>query len=287
MRGIVDGTRGATWHQQFVFSAWEATPQPMPGSHTHTDIELNLFTGGEATYFLAGRFYTAPAERLLLFWAGLPHRLTAVTPGTRYLCMTLPLAWFLGWGMEGFAARLMAGDWLLCADDDPQRSGDPAQFARWVSDLHTDTTGDGQKIVLLEVEARLRRMARHYDLTTAGPSRPVLLRGVSASIERMTGHIAQNFAAPLALSDIAKSADLHPNYAVAVFKEACGISVWEYVTRFRVSHAQRLLLTTDWTVERIALECGWGSPSRFFAGFKRVCGCTPRAYREGKGRPLP
>jgi AraC family transcriptional regulator, melibiose operon regulatory protein len=72
---------------------------------------------------------------------------------------------------------------------------------------------------------------------------------------------------------------LNPNYAMTVFREGCGLSLWEYVTRLRISHAQRLLLTTDWTMERVALDCGFGSSSRFFAAFRRICGMTPRQYR--------
>src|ERR1041385_1582081 len=121
----------------FSFHAWRAAPLVMPGPHVHTDIELNLLLTGAATYFLAGRFHEVWAGRLAVFWAGMPHRLTDVAAGTEYYCMTLPLAWFLGWGIEGaLPQRLLAGD--LVQEEDASRSPDDLGLVgRWVDDLRT------------------------------------------------------------------------------------------------------------------------------------------------------
>lgn len=263
--------------QQFPFSAWHGYPHVMPGAHVHTDIELNLFLAGGATYFLAGRFHDVPRERLTVFWAGMPHRLIAVEPGTAYLCMTLPLAWFLAWGLDHrFTQRLLEGD-LLVEEDATYSLLDRAQFTRWAEDIRSGA--EGTRIALLEVEARLRRMARTAP-TLPGGGGPAHGR----QMERMAEYIGEHFQEPLTVRDIADAVCLNPNYAMTAFREGCGLSLWDYVTRLRVSHAQRLLLTTDWTVERIALDCGFGSPSRFFAAFKRLCGMTPRQHRRQVGQ---
>ncbi|MDQ3162918.1 MAG: helix-turn-helix domain-containing protein [Actinomycetota bacterium] len=49
--------------------------------------------------------------------------------------------------------------------------------------------------------------------------------------------------------------------------------------RLRVSHAQRLLLTSELPVEQVARESGFSSSTSFYRTFRRLCGCTPRAYR--------
>lgn len=48
----------------------------------------------------------------------------------------------------------------------------------------------------------------------------------------------------------------------------------------RVSHAQRLLTTTDMKVVDIALDSGFPSPARFYAAFKRNAGQSPAKYRR-------
>lgn len=270
--------------QHFPFSAWHGYPRVMPGAHVHTDIELNLFLAGGATYFLAGRFHEVTSGCLAIFWAGLPHRLVAVQQGAEYLCMTLPLAWFLSWGLDQrFTQRLLEGD-LLVETAAEQSPLDRAQFSRWTEDIRSGA--EGTRIALLEVEARLRRMAVGRTSPTSDPpgatSRVTGGRGSSHGhqMERMAEFIGERFREPLTVTDIAAAVELNPNYAMTAFREGCGLSLWEYVTRLRISHAQRLLLTTDWTVERIALDCGFGAASRFYAAFRRLCGVTPRQYRR-------
>jgi AraC-like DNA-binding protein len=264
----------------FSFQAWRAAPMVMPGPHTHTDIELNLLLTGSATYFLAGRFHEVQSGRLVVFWAGMPHRLTEVAEGTEYYCMTLPLAWFLGWGIEGaLPSRLLAGELVQEGEDAIRNRDDLERVGHWVADLKTQRS-EPRRIALLEVEARLRRLA----LTVAG--RPLGGTGAAGDptqgrhMERIAEVVGKRYQEPLTVGEIAAAVGLNATYAMMVFRERCGLSLWEYVTRLRISHAQRLLLTTDWTVERIALDCGFGSPSRFFAAFRRLCACTPREYRR-------
>jgi len=52
------------------------------------------------------------------------------------------------------------------------------------------------------------------------------------------------------------------------------------LTQHRVSHAQRLLATTDDLIIDVALNAGFGSLSRFHDAFKRWCGCPPKQYRK-------
>ena len=58
------------------------------------------------------------------------------------------------------------------------------------------------------------------------------------------------------------------------------MTMLEYITRQRVSHAQRLLATTDRGVLNVMQECGFTSPTRFYAVFLRFAGSTPGDYRR-------
>ncbi len=60
----------------------------------------------------------------------------------------------------------------------------------------------------------------------------------------MTGWIGRHYQEDIALAQIGREVGLHPNYAMSLFRAACGMSVWSYVTRLRLAHAQRLLATT-------------------------------------------
>ncbi len=264
------------------FRAWRAAPRVMPAPHSHTDVELNLPLDATLRYFFGGRFWELPPGRLAVFWGGIPHRLTGVEPdGALYLCMTIPLGWFLSWDLDRALVERLLGGEVLTADDPL----DAPTFGRWAVDLDRDAPDPlaTQRIALLEVEARLRRLALSLGEAPSGPAGGSGA-GAAAQAERIAAHLGRHYRDPeLSAASVAEAVGLHTNYALTVFREGCGMTLWDYLTRLRVSHARRLLLTTGWTAERVALESGFGSVSRFFAVFKEHCGCTPRQYRRQGG----
>ena len=54
----------------------------------------------------------------------------------------------------------------------------------------------------------------------------------------------------------------------------------DYVGSLRVRQAQGLLRATDRKIAQIALDCGFENQRTFNRTFLKVCGTTPRAYRQ-------
>ena len=81
------------------------------------------------------------------------------------------------------------------------------------------------------------------------------------------------------MEHIGKSAGLHPNYAMNLFRKTVGTTLVHYVTRLRVSRAQQLLATSNDKVVDVALNSGFNSLSRFNDVFKKTSGSSPREYR--------
>jgi AraC-like DNA-binding protein len=92
--------------------------------------------------------------------------------------------------------------------------------------------------------------------------------------------IAQRYSQPLTVEEVSRHVGLHPNYAMGLFKRGIGTTIVDYITKHRVSHAQRLLATTDTKIVEVALNSGFASTSRFNAAFRQECGCPPREYRQ-------
>src|SRR5690606_14666621 len=139
-----------------------------------------------------------------------------------------------------------------------------------------------------EVEARLRRLAlASPPPPAAGSHHPAEVTGSGLRQARqMALFIARHHTEPLTIGQIARAVNLHPNYAMKIFRDQLNTSILEHLTRHRVAHAQRLLLTTDLRVLDIALEAGFGSLSRFYVAFRRFCGQSPGQYRRAL-RPGP
>jgi transcriptional regulator GlxA family with amidase domain len=101
-------------------------------------------------------------------------------------------------------------------------------------------------------------------------------------MESITRHINTHYLETVTLREIAEAVGLNHRYMMRLFQAHSAMSVWEYVVRLRVSHAQRLLITTNQKITDIALESGFGSVAPFYAAFEKFGGGkTPTAFRQG------
>ncbi len=133
-------------------------------------------------------------------------------------------------------------------------------FRQWSLDL-AEGSVERCRIVLLGIEARLSpgahravrwRGAGYSGGWTGGRGRVVVRGERGGKAEGMARYIADHYAEPLRLADIAAAVALHPNYAMGLFRVTFGMSVVAYLTQYRVAVAQRLLATTDAPVLDIA-----------------------------------
>ena len=253
------------------FRVWSGPIASMAGAHRHGDLEWNLLHGGSITYLLGGRRRELAPGRWHVFWGAVPHQIVSVSPETVCDWVTVPFTWALRWQLpESVLSALLAGEPL--SDDHPADAAEPRRGA--VDLLRQDPRW--RAIAALEVEARLRRLALAQSLRPGAAATP----GAADHVERMAACIAEHHAEALRVDDIAAAAGLNPSYAMTLFRRTSGLSLVDYLTRYRVAHAQRLLATTDDDITAIGLAAGFGSQSRFFEAFSAICGMPPGAYRR-------
>ena len=132
------------------------------------------------------------------------------------------------------------------------------------------------------MKLRLRRLADCLDnLKPLSNQANNLTSGISDSPGyKIAQYIIKHYADPLHGQKIADAVGIHPAYASRIFSETFGIGIIDYLTRYRISVAQKLLLTTSMNAQHIGFEVGFGSSSRFYAAFKKLCGLPPKKYRS-------
>lgn len=112
-----------------------------------------------------------------------------------------------------------------------------------------------------------------YILRNRQPLRPSALEPVLAWIEA-NAHRA------LTLADLAAAANLSARTLTRRFAIETRQSPMQWVAGVRIRHAQELLETTDYTIDRVANQTGFTTTSNFRAQFQEVVGTTPGAYRR-------
>lgn len=275
---------------------WSGHPSAMGGSHCHSEVELNMVERGSLRYLSGGTQAPVEQGQLAVFWASVPHQIVNAEPNTFMHWLTLPLATFLQWQLPPSLAQPVLQGRVVIGHDEARFASDLSLFNLWREDLEP-AQPERRKIALLEIEARLRRLAYSVPSTNASevaavsPSRRALVLPGEAElskVEQMTRFIARRYQEPLQVADIAAAVGLNPNYAMQLFRKEFGMSLGRYLTQFRISHAQRLLAMTDMGVLQVALDSGFASPSRFYAAFRQSCGFSPREYRASlHSRPRP
>jgi AraC-like DNA-binding protein len=231
------------------------------------------------SYLFNGREERLEAGHLVLFWAALPHRTIDVEAGSPLICIYLPLAEMLSLPIEREAKQaVMQGSFLVTAGSD---AFDIALATRWVADW---TRGNDavRRIIEEEVKLRVRRMflsplsERPKTQSRTGMAGRSQVRRAEELIELINWHYAE----PLSLARIAGMAGIHPSTAAAAFRSVLGISLNEYLIRYRLAQAMHRLADTTDPILDIAFSSGFGSTSRFYDLFKRRTGRSPSQFRQ-------
>lgn len=264
----------------YGFSCETWKPQAMPRADQHDEIELNYLTEGSLTYLMGGRRVLVPAQRLTVFWATVPHQIVEHEGDSPYFVATIPFAWFLKWAMPSqLHSRILHWEMVVdTARSEPER--ERFMFEQWIHDVTDESLSPA---VALEIQARLLRLARYLTAPRleADSLQSAQLESQDKA-EQMACHISRGYGQRLTIPQIAAQVDLHPDYAATLFKKTFGSTIVNFITRHRIAHAQRLLLSTDEQIIKIATDSGFDSLSRFNRAFKQHTGISPREYRKSR-----
>ena len=89
-------------------------------------------------------------------------------------------------------------------------------------------------------------------------------------------HIQEN----IYVEEIADEVHLNAQYLMRLFRKETGFSILEYITEERIKLAKELLIQTDYPINRVADNVGYGNYSYFTKIFKKNVGQAPAAFRS-------
>lgn len=264
----------------FGFHGGRGRQRPMAVADQHNEIEINLVEQGGMDFRRGTETRHIREGEATIYWAAVPHQVLAVRPSTRITWLVLPLAWFLSWKLPArFAHRLLGGEMLTLG---PSQIAAQATFSQWADDLKNP---DLRLAVRLEIEAFFRRLA--LEKPAGGSLAPAVAGHQYGHVERMVRLMTERFREPLTVAEIARDAGLAPEYAMRLFRQQWGVTVWSFLLQQRIAEARRLLVLGDSPLAEIGFACGFQSLGRFYQAFKTYCQCSPGAYRRQYAQASP
>jgi len=265
-----------------ALSMFHTTPLVMRAAHWHAQVEVNYIERGWAHYRMSGHEIRFHAGDMALFWGGLPHCLSDCSDDLIYAGGHLPLVHFFRLRLpQNVQSKLMQGATLVTKATDVS---DALNFARWNDYARS---GDPMKagMAVDELLLRIERVRFTPYQLLPGPAAVVsAVEGLdlhsSPIVVRICDFIADNFREDIDSGDIAAAADIHPKYAMNVFKKTTGMTLNDYVNLMRLSYAQALLMQDDANVLQVAMDSGFGSLSAFNKSFRKIAGMSPTDFRR-------
>lgn len=120
---------------------------------------------------------------------------------------------------------------------------------------------------------------------TSGTTRLIqndqLVAGVFKELEEVIHFINDNFQKPIKNEDLAEMIFLSKSAFERKFKKIFKDSPQQYIKKLRINNACQLLLGTNESIVRIAIDCGLCDQSYLTKEFKQFLGKTPSEIRRG------
>lgn len=90
----------------------------------------------------------------------------------------------------------------------------------------------------------------------------------------------EHYAEPIALEDLAKLLNCSVSYMSRVFKLQVGTSPNDYLIQVRMAQAKDRLVSSEWSLQKIALSVGYSDVYYFSRLFKKQTGLSPVQFRK-------
>jgi AraC-like DNA-binding protein len=123
-------------------------------------------------------------------------------------------------------------------------------------------------------------LIRHYQDESKSTESITIKSKKLEKLEKVFEYMRQNYALKIDLATLADLAYMSPNYFSTFFKLSTGFSPIEYLNKIRISKSIELLKETDYSIARIALDCGFNNLANFNKIFKHFVGMTPSQLRK-------
>ena len=138
-------------------------------------------------------------------------------------------------------------------------------------------TGGG---IALRQQKKARRLADKYKTSGIDPGR---MDEVTPGLLRLMKEDKLYLDPGLTLKKLAHELRIHPNHLSRIINERFGLSYNDFVNRYRIAEAQKMLSdlqNKDMNILDIVYEAGFYSKSVFNTAFKKFTGKTPSEYRK-------
>lgn len=257
------------------------------GMHGHGFIEINLVVKGRGWHYFGSRAVEAVPGDLFIIPLGMRHGYLPVERLDIFHLLLHPRF------IEEHGARMRALEGFVpLFTEEPLQGEDSGArhhlrlsgmelremaglFKRIVSEKHlskapADIGVQALSLYFIQLACRLGRAG------SAGKKSALRLQPLKPIMD----FIQEHYADKVDLEALARAGGFQANYLCRLFRRHYGLSPLEYLNRFRVLMAERLILETDKRMKQIARMTGFYDAAHMNRAFMRLRGHAPGSLRK-------
>ena len=250
----------------------------MDYDHTHSYCEIYYLKSGACTYTVNRRSFHLRKGDLFIVKAGDAHRsYYEGTVNSERIVISCELNALPETFMEAHEDICnMLSSTMKVVLSEGLRQKIENIFEQMLSETQTpdDFTSDFMRLLMMSFLLTLQRGGVFVHEHPEGSM------DISSDIEQAINYIALKYAYPVTLDELAEEFSLCPSYFSKKFKAQTGSTFKEYLNYIRMKQAAQMLITTDDSITKIALSCGFNSSNYFKDCFRKKHDMSPRAFRE-------
>jgi len=255
--------------------------------HSHRSLELLVIETGKCDLFVRN-------EPPILLEGGtiafinqdIPHKLKARPGGSlqTYLLLfdmephatteKMPTAWIED--EQRIIDAVVKNDYLITED----RYGCLQEVESLLQSVSTRRPGELVKIKNHLSNLIMSAFQSFSNLPVRSDFEDVILNAPYFCAAKITKYIREHFKEDISLAYIAEHFHYSPRQCQRVIQDTLGISFFDYLTDLRLTYAKSLLISTDYSTEKIAECAGFKNGKSFSRLFQAREQTTPYRYRR-------
>lgn len=238
----------------------------MTNTHYHNHYEIYYLVKGEVRYFIDSMIFDMKCGDMVLIPPGVIHKTAYVANDSIERLLLIFTNEFLSVDTDN--------EIFKCFDTYCVKNA--ASFKNLLNFIENENkNGDefSDEIVKSYIKTLLIRLTR---LTKSKE----FIKNKSSEFMHVANYIDENFSDEINLDTLCSKFSISKSHLSRQFKASTGFGINEYISLVRIKNAEKLLLTTDYSITKIAELCGFNDSSYFSAVFKKLKGISPLKLRN-------
>ena len=260
---------------QVSMSALESPHQPL---HWHEAMEILFCLNGEVTIHAGHDTVHLSHNQLIVFDSREVHSIHSGSNLYMFLCIHVDKKQLSVYCPDLELYNIKCRPLPL---DDP-KSTQYIHLCQLAHDLTRTNIKDENTSAMRSDGTALLMLADliRYFSVYSPPGTAVTQKQPNDTIREIITYVNEHYMEKLTLDDISVHTGFTKEYFCRFFKQHMGITFLRYLNEVRISHAGRLLSTTDLPVSEVMTESGFTNQTIFNRIFKELYGMTPLQSRN-------